>query len=287
MPSRRLPGILEPMGRPHGPIDPGTRCRAVSPRPGFLKNDGTARLGFGQKVIAALQLVPSHLPDAAAAEFQELLSTENLEILAAGFIVIAASHAAGAGFVADGVALGVGAFFLGWQVGDLANHFAGFVGLCATAQERGNLDRAADHMARAVLLFGMAAISAFLLHKGIRARGASAAEGVVAPGEKLVRVGRWMSQNEYDEMARTGMVQESPTGGKDVVFPPDPESFKAADPGSLYVEFDVPESSLKNKSQRQKQIPGTMGFHARLAASKGLPVAQMPKASNIKIKGRK
>ncbi len=105
-----------------------------------------------------------------------------------------------------------------------------------------------------------------------------------ASGSKdLVTVGRWMSRKEHDAMVRSGLVQESPTGGKNVLHPASPGSYKAIPKGDMYVEFDVPKSSLVDKSVGQKLIPGPNSLHARLAVKKGLPTPQMPPATNIRI----
>ena len=62
----------------------------------------------------------------------------------------------------------------------------------------------------------------------------------------LVRVGRWMSPQEYDLIVATGVVQESRSGTTHVASPADQAAFEAqAAVGSLYVEFDVPRASVK------------------------------------------
>lgn len=65
--------------------------------------------------------------------------------------------------------------------------------------------------------------------------------GIPKGGE--VRVGRWMSENEYNIMKKTGRMVEGPegltfvaTGGSD--------AFQGAKVGSVYVEFKVPKNSL-------------------------------------------
>ena len=55
-----------------------------------------------------------------------------------------------------------------------------------------------------------------------------------------VRVGRWMSQTEYDQMVKSGKVQMSKDNKTHVANPADINAFgKQAPKGSLYVEFDV------------------------------------------------
>ncbi len=98
----------------------------------------------------------------------------------------------------------------------------------------------------------------------------------------LIRVGRWMSRQEYDQMTATGYVQESMSGTTHVALPADQAAFQAqAVVGSLYVEFDVPRDSLKPTQQGWAKILGPNTLEARLAAAKRHPIPQMPPAGNI------
>ena len=98
----------------------------------------------------------------------------------------------------------------------------------------------------------------------------------------MVKVGRWMSRDEYDLMTLASQVQESKSGTTHVALPADPIAFQAqAAPGSLYVEFDVPRSSIKPTRQGWAKILGPHTLEARLAAMKGQPIPQMPPAENI------
>ncbi len=100
----------------------------------------------------------------------------------------------------------------------------------------------------------------------------------------MVTVGRWMSEREYLAMKRTGLVQQSPNGGaKGVLYPSDPTMFKNARAGDLYVEFDVPKSTLEGKSAGQRAISGPDSLRGRLANSKGLPLPELPPATNIRV----
>ena len=70
---------------------------------------------------------------------------------------------------------------------------------------------------------------------------------------RMVRVGRWMCRDEYDKMVKTGKVQESYSGITHVANPADYNAFyKQAKKGSVYVEFDVPLSSVKQRMYGRK-----------------------------------
>lgn len=97
-----------------------------------------------------------------------------------------------------------------------------------------------------------------------------------------------MSREEYDTMVKTGKVPESYTGTTHVANPADANAFgKQAKPGSIYVEFDVPTSSLKQTNEGWAKIIGPNSLEGRLAAKKGQPIPQMPSATNIRIVGEK
>ena len=97
-----------------------------------------------------------------------------------------------------------------------------------------------------------------------------------------VRVGRWMSPQEYDWMTATGFVQESHSGTTHVAFPADQTAYQAqAAAGSIYAEFDVPRDSVKPTQKGWAKILGPNTLEARLAAAKGRRTPQMPTAENI------
>lgn len=101
-------------------------------------------------------------------------------------------------------------------------------------------------------------------------------------------VGRWMSPDELSKMQKTGKAQESYSGTTHVADPANPEAFiKQTKVGNVYVEFDVPASSLKKTNEGWAQIVGPNSATGRLAARKGNPVPEMPDAENITHKATK
>ena len=68
-----------------------------------------------------------------------------------------------------------------------------------------------------------------------------AAEGAAETG--MTTVGRWMSQAEYDIMAKSGQMVKG-SGGQTFVATGGPDAFTAAAKGSVYAEFQVPTNSL-------------------------------------------
>ncbi|WP_163786848.1 RHS repeat domain-containing protein [Myxococcus vastator] len=103
-----------------------------------------------------------------------------------------------------------------------------------------------------------------------------------AKGVDTTRVGRWMSEAEHKAMQSTGKVQESLSGTTHVAHPAAPEAFMSqAKPGSVYVKFDVPTSSVRPTQAGWAKIVGPQSLEGRLAAKKGLPIPEMPAATNI------
>lgn len=110
--------------------------------------------------------------------------------------------------------------------------------------------------------------------------GLSAGEGAeLVDLADLVRVGRWMSQAEYEAMIDTGIVQEGSGGVTNVAYPADPETYmRPAVSGSRYVEFDVPQETL---------FPGGKVGYATIRgpsswwAKYGKALSEMPPARDI------
>ena len=109
-------------------------------------------------------------------------------------------------------------------------------------------------------------------------------------GTDTTRVGRWMSQDEYDKMVASGKVQMSGDNKVHVANPADINAFgKQAPKGSVYVEFDVPSNTIsKGGTDGWGIINGPGSLLDRLNAKKGLPrITEMPNVTNISIEGSK
>ena len=104
-----------------------------------------------------------------------------------------------------------------------------------------------------------------------------------------IRVGRWMSRNELEKMLKTGRVQSSEGGITHVTNPSDPEAFKAAKKGSVFVEFDIDKDIIKPGGKENWGIIHGSGSPVdRFNIKKGLEgIKEMPKVYNIEIKGEK
>jgi RHS repeat-associated protein len=101
--------------------------------------------------------------------------------------------------------------------------------------------------------------------------------------EEWTRVGRWMSDDEYNKMVQEGRVQPGAGDRSYVANPPDPAAYgRQAAPGTSYVEYDVPLSSLRPGGEPGwSQIAGPNSMFARLAERRGEPRPEFPEVRNI------
>ncbi|MES1164371.1 MAG: hypothetical protein ABUR63_01330 [Verrucomicrobiota bacterium] len=139
------------------------------------------------KIAEAIRRSVPLLPGGAKAAVVAMLQPEAMAMVAGTLALWAASHLFGVGEIADIVLLGVGAVLLGTSVFKLGDELWAFGKTAIGAASEADLDGAARHFARAVLIAGIDVVSALLLRKNLRAvvrRG----RPTVEPG--LERVGR-------------------------------------------------------------------------------------------------
>ena len=122
-----------------------------------------------------------------------LLSPTNLAILGGTLTLWAGSHLFGVGEIVDVLLLVVGAFTIGWSIGDVAKDVYTFADKTINARmDNGIKDTAAQAFSHAVVLAGITVIMALLLRrsvKGIQAtRGATVTEAMRPRSPGLPRV---------------------------------------------------------------------------------------------------
>ena len=102
----------------------------------------------------------------------------------------------------------------------------------------------------------------------------------------MLRVGRWMSRAEYDAMVKAGRLQPTLDGRemKHVTVPPNSDGFRAADPGSVFAEFDIDDAQRATGGRQGWLIfYGPNCIHGRQALQRGMRVTEMPTVQNIVI----
>ncbi len=108
-------------------------------------------------------------------------------------------------------------------------------------------------------------------------------QGAREAEEEWVRVGRWMSKEEYEEMLRTGRaVRSRALGETNVAYPANPLAYmRQAQPGTYYVEFEVPKSSIFPKGSGWATLRPT-ALEIRKLRRLGLSVPEPPAVRNIR-----
>jgi hypothetical protein len=125
---------------------------------------------IGEAMRRSLPLLPAEARDQVAA----MLTPTSLAIVAGTLIVWAGSHFFGVGEIVDVILLVVGVATIGLGVFSGASELYDFATTAINAQSEEDLNRAAEHFARAVSILGITTISAILLKrsaKAVRARG--------------------------------------------------------------------------------------------------------------------
>jgi hypothetical protein len=132
------------------------------------------------KVEEALRRSPQYMPADLGQQFEALLSPTNLAIMVGTLVVWAGSHFFGVGEVADVLLLVVGAFTIGWSIGDVAKDLYAFADTAVHARSDQDLDRAAQAFARAVVQAGITTVIALLLRRSAKQIQASRGTSVSA-----------------------------------------------------------------------------------------------------------
>src|SRR5262245_16050012 len=98
----------------------------------------------------------------------ELLSPTNLAILAGTLMLWAGSHLFGVGEVVDVILLVVGAFVIGWSIGDVVKDLYTFTERTMNANSEADLEAAAKALSHAIVLAGITVVMALLLRKSAK-----------------------------------------------------------------------------------------------------------------------
>jgi len=121
-----------------------------------------------QKVEEAIRRSTKYMPADLARQIEAMLTPENLAILVGTLVIWAGSHFFGVGEIVDVGLLLVGAFTIGWSIGDIANNLYSFATTAINAQTEQDLDRAARSFARAVVEGGITTVMALLLRRSAK-----------------------------------------------------------------------------------------------------------------------
>jgi hypothetical protein len=145
---------------------------ALAPTQGYrfdLTDPLIARMSKSEKLEAAIRLSLPYMPEDLRSFGATLIEPSSLMILTGTFVLWGTSHLFGVGEVVDIFLLAVGVVFVGFSVFSGASELVDFIKGALGASTNADLDDAAQHFARAVVLLGVATIQAVLLRSSVKA----------------------------------------------------------------------------------------------------------------------
>jgi hypothetical protein len=188
-------------------IDDDTMCRTAtpSPAPTGAGSGLVTHWDVRTKLLEAARRAAPKLPAESCGQFAALFSSVNIRITGGVLAFWGASHFFGVGEAADVVLLGVGVVAIGGQAFVAARDLQDYLSIAAGAQTEADLDRAASHLAQAVVTIGVTAFIALVMKAGSRfvGRGGLSGRAATASGEAIVRpageAGPWWKAYDFGE----------------------------------------------------------------------------------------
>lgn len=120
-----------------------------------------------EKLEEAFKRAISRVDDEASRQLEELLTPENIAIMAGTMALWAASHGTPIGWIVDGVLLGVGIFTIGTEIFEAGKDIFEFATGALGAETEADLDRAGQHLAEAIATVGIEVVAGILTRKAI------------------------------------------------------------------------------------------------------------------------
>lgn len=172
------------------------------------------------RIERVLRLTLDKLPANMRSEFAELISPMSIGITVGIIVIWAASHGTPVGPAVDIILLLVGIVALGWGIFEAASALYDFIVAIIGANSEQDLDRAAQHLARAIALLGVAAFAALLRRIGRtgrpRDRGRTttpASPGPEPPAPPPLEVGRVPRPSRPQERGQTASGSDAGLSG--------------------------------------------------------------------------
>lgn len=130
--------------------------------------DRTSSMSAKDKIGEAMRRSLPQLPDNAKATVLQMLQPWSLAIIAATLVAWVVSQFFGVGEIVDLILVVAGVFSLGFSVFSGARELYDFAKTAVNARTDHDLDIAADHFARAVVILGISVIQAVLMKGQVR-----------------------------------------------------------------------------------------------------------------------
>lgn len=227
------------------------------------------------KIEESLRRAMPLLPSEAQGLVLALISPESLATMAATIAVLGVAQFFGVGEVADLVVLLAGAVILGKTAVDAATELIEYATGVMAARSPADLDAAAQHFAKAVILVGITTVSALLLHKATSARvsqGAIAEEGVGAAETPYARATKSLDLNVIKKMVVEAWKEPRKWPVKVFKLRPGQRLGDAVQvEGYITTEQSVAGASLRELERRMGFAPGYLGDGAAIVRLDRLP----------------
>ncbi|QCI98380.1 hypothetical protein [Agrobacterium larrymoorei] len=149
-----------------------------------MPGENVSAMSSVEKTQAAMLRAIPKLPADTGAALRAMLTPQNLSIMAGIIVLWAGSHLVGIGAIVDLILLGAGAIVLGWSVFEGAEELYTFAKTAVSAKSDRDIEQAADHFAKAILILGLAVIQAILLRGQAKPVAANIRMGPVAFKQK-------------------------------------------------------------------------------------------------------
>ncbi len=156
-------------------ISPQTQPAAAAPR----AQPDIASMSLESRIEAVVKRAAAKLPAEVGRQLLTLIEPQSLAIIASVVVVWAGSQFFGVGEVADAVLIVAGWVAFGTVAFSAGHELIDFATETENAKTEADMDRAADHLARAITLLGVQTVLVLLLR---RPRGALREQYMATPG---------------------------------------------------------------------------------------------------------
>jgi hypothetical protein len=218
------------------------------------------------------------LPAEAKGLVLAMISPESLEIMAGTFVVLGVAQFFGVGEVADLIILLAGAAIVGKTAVDAAKELIAYATGVVAAQTSADLDTAAQHFAKAVMLVGVATVSALLLRKAAAGRAPKAAvaeDGTAAAATTetpYARATKGLDLNVIKQLVIDAWKEPRKWPVKVFKLRPGQQIGDAVQvEGYVTTEQSIAGASLRELEQRMGFAPGYLGDGAAVVRLDRLP----------------
>jgi GH24 family phage-related lysozyme (muramidase)/nucleoid-associated protein YgaU/uncharacterized protein YbjQ (UPF0145 family) len=138
------------------------------PLPVSSNTPSVADMSSVEKLTEAFQRSVSRLDDEAGQKLKELLTPENLAIMAGTMAVWAASHGTPVGWLVDGALVGIGLFTIGTDIFEVGKDLVQFAKGALEANTEADLDESGQHLAEAIATVGIDVVVGILTRKALK-----------------------------------------------------------------------------------------------------------------------